>query len=236
MKSRAFQSSWRPVLALSIAGLALSCVSQQQFQEQKDWALRYQRDFLNAQGDIARLEAENERLAVLAADGQIIDASSPQSEELQSRLAGLRQQLEQLGRPPGPIERFDVEGGYVYMIQDKVLFASGSYDVGNDGQSALKSLAQEIQGQAHGRVFIRGHTDNVPIVKPDTKARLPYGNIQLSAMRAVTVGSFLMSKGGIPADDIVVSGYGEWHPVAPNDSADNRRLNRRVEIFVEETE
>jgi chemotaxis protein MotB len=118
------------------------------------------------------------------------------------------------------------------MIQDKVLFESGSDDLGPAGQAALGSLAREIQQRPHGEVFVRGHTDSDPVKKEETKRRFPKGNLQLSAARAIAVGSYLIEAASVPPKDVVVMGFGQWNPLKPNDSADNKRLNRRVEIFV----
>ena len=58
-----------------------------------------------------------------------------------------------------------------------------------------------------------------------------HGNLQLSASRAVEVGAFL-TKSGVSQEKVVVAGFGPAEPVAPNDTADHKRKNRRVEIFV----
>ena len=213
-----------------------SCVAKERYNESQDWAHQYQRQALAAEKRVVELEAENSTLRSRMRDGEIgtLEAGSPVDESLETRLGALKRQLSGLDRPPGPIERFDVPGGYVFMIQDKVLFTTGSYEVGEEGRKALIDLVKDIQSQPHGRIMVRGHTDNVPVVKPETLKRLPHGNLQLSAMRAVSVGALLIQDGGLPGQDVVVSGFGEWEPIAANDSADNKRLNRRVEIFVEQ--
>ena len=221
---------------LSLSLLA-SCVSRQQYNESQDWAQVYQEQALEAQKRVVELEAENDSLRSKLRDGEIgtLEAGATVDPDFESKLSDLKSQLSQLNRPPGPIERFEVAGGYVLMIQDKVLFSSGSYDLGEEGRRELIKLAKEIQSTPHGRIMVRGHTDNVPVVKPKTLERLPYGNLQLSAMRAVSVASLLIKEGGLPGADVVVEGFGPWEPIASNDSAENRRLNRRVEIFVEES-
>jgi chemotaxis protein MotB len=152
--------------------------------------------------------------------------------DLESRLSELQSKIDGLGRPLQDIERFDVEGGYVVMVQDKILFDSGSADLNAAGRDALMKVAADIQAKPHGRVWVRGHTDSDPVAKPQTKERFPHGNLQLAAMRAVEVASQLTSAGKIDSRDVAVMGFGQHDPIRPNSSADNKRMNRRVEIFV----
>ncbi|MFT4543106.1 MAG: flagellar motor protein MotB [Planctomycetota bacterium] len=213
-----------------------SCVAKQRYDESQDWGLKYQRELHASEKRVLELEAENGKLRGQVNSGTIgtLEAASPVADNFESRIGALKSQLMGLDRPPGPIERFDVPGGYVYMIQDKVLFKSGSFELGQAGRTELLKLATEINSKGHGRIMVRGHTDNVPVVKPATLKRLPYGNLQLSAMRAVSVGDLLIQDGKLSGSDVVVQGFGEWEPIAANDSDANKRLNRRVEIFVEE--
>jgi chemotaxis protein MotB len=79
---------------------------------------------------------------------------------------------------------------------------------------------------------VRGHTDSDPVSKPSTKQKFPHGNLQLSAMRAVEVAAALAGTDKVKSRDIVVAGFGQHDPLKKNDNADNKRMNRRVEIFV----
>ena len=98
--------------------------------------------------------------------------------------------------------------------------------------AALAGLAAQIKSQAHGRIFVRGHSDSDPIKKPATLKRFPKGNLQLSSERAVSVARILIDDGKLSAKMVTTMGFGPHQPVKPNNSADNKRLNRRVEIFV----
>ncbi len=215
------------------SALTSSCVSQQEYDDAKDLATQYQREWHGEQTKVATLTEELERLRSELRAGKVVslkDAGHDKSfaqrmNELQSRIDGL-------GRPMKDIERFDVDGGYVLMIQDKVLFASGSAEVGSDGRGALLDLAADIQASTHGRIVVRGHTDSDPVTKESTMRRFPHGNLQLSAERAISVASILIKDGKVRAQDVVVTGFGPWQPVAANDSSESKRLNRRVEIFV----
>lgn len=231
------QSSDGPKWALAAVGGALlaGCVSPQQYDESVGLAKSYQTQLHDLQAAYVTLEDENERLKAELRAGAMVQPAG-YSEEMEARVSELQSLLDALGRPPGDIERFDVDGGYVYMIQDKVLFASGSADIGEEGKAALKGLAKEIAGAPHGRIFVRGHTDSDPVKRPETLKRFPNGNLELSAARAVSVAALLIDQADVEASDVVIAGYGQWEPVASNDSADNKRLNRRVEIFVADEE
>ena len=76
---------------------------------------------------------------------------------------------------------------------------------------------------------IVGHTDNVPIGRPETKAKHPT-NWHLSVHRAIAVKD-LLTRTGVDPSRMSVAGYGEHRPIAPN-SAKGNDLNRRVEIYL----
>ncbi|MDK2959817.1 MAG: chemotaxis protein MotB, partial [Bacillota bacterium] len=78
---------------------------------------------------------------------------------------------------------------------------------------------------------VEGHTDNLPI----NTYRFP-SNWELSTARATTVVRYLAEKHGIPPDRLSAAGYGEWRPVAPNDTPEHRAQNRRVDIVVLRTD
>jgi chemotaxis protein MotB len=108
-----------------------------------------------------------------------------------------------------------------------VLFDSGKTVIKPAGQTALARVAQVLAGITDRKYQVAGHTDDVPI----HSARFP-SNWQLSTARAVEVVNFLIT-GGMKAQQLSAAGYGEFDPVAPNDTPENRALNRRIEIVLE---
>lgn len=95
------------------------------------------------------------------------------------------------------------------------------------GDSSLETYSKELLDQAVGKVgdhkvTIGGHTDDTGSEELNEK---------LSLTRAATARDYLVSK-GVPADQITVRGFGESEPVAPNTSAENRAMNRRVEVII----
>lgn len=118
-------------------------------------------------------------------------------------------------------------GRMLIALPNDVLFDSGKTNVKTDGQGALQSVAQVLSTIKDRRFLVAGHTDDVPI----HTARFP-SNWELSTERAVEVTKFLIANGMQP-QTLAAAGYGEFDPVAANDSPDHRAQNRRIEIVLE---
>ncbi|MBL4769857.1 MAG: OmpA family protein [Planctomycetes bacterium] len=216
-----------------LATLGTSCVSQDQYQRAVELGETYQDQNHRLEAELALMQRQRDSLEseVRSQEASFLESGGV-DDNYEDRISQLQDQLMNLGRAPKDIERFDVDGGYVYMIQDKVLFDSGSSQIGAKGKQALIKLATKIKSEAHGRIYVRGHTDSDPVKRPATLKRFPHGNLQLSAERAVSVAAILTQDAKIAGRDVVVMGFGRWDPVSGNESRDAKRLNRRVEIFV----
>ncbi len=118
------------------------------------------------------------------------------------------------------------ENGVLFLIQAPFLFASGQSDLRDEPRKVLAELSGLFRKFPY-LVRIEGHTDNLPI----NSIRYP-SNWELSAARAVTVARFFQGVGLSP-DRIAATGYGEYHPIADNGTAQGREKNRRVEIFLQ---
>lgn len=118
-----------------------------------------------------------------------------------------------------------------FLLPSELLFASGSADLGEEGQRELDKLAgvlldvvERIPDDIDWILRIDGHTDRVPINTP----RFP-SNWELSTARAVAVVRYLAEQ-GVPARRMVAAGFGEFFPVADGTSADALQQNRRIEL------
>lgn len=111
-------------------------------------------------------------------------------------------------------------------IKEKGSFASGSADL-QPGFDLVLHDVRNVLANMNGRIVVEGHTDNVPITT--TRFR---SNWELSAARAVTVADALLSEDVLDPQRFTVSGYSYTRPLAENNTAENRALNRRVEIIV----
>jgi len=118
-------------------------------------------------------------------------------------------------------------GRLVIQLPNDVLFDSGQTAIKPSGKEALGQLAKVLVS-VHGRTFqVAGHTDNVPI----QTARFP-SNWELSTARAVEVVKLLVAQ-GVDGHELSAAGYGEFDPIAGNDTADGRAKNRRIEITLQ---
>jgi chemotaxis protein MotB len=109
-------------------------------------------------------------------------------------------------------------------VAEQLFFDSGRAALKEQGKDVLKRVGEALKGYEDKVIRVVGHTDNVPIAT----SQFP-SNWELSVARATTVVRFLQSS-GIPPERLVAAGRGEFSPIAPNDDADGRRKNRRIEI------
>jgi flagellar motor protein MotB len=231
------QAAFRKLLLASLALPLAACVSQERFDDTHLSAKHYQSRAIEQDKRMHELQDENRRLrAQLDASEKSLAEAGFSPEAIDERLANLKNLLAEIGQNPGDVTKFSVDGGYVYRMKDSIVFALGSADVSADGQRVLAQIAADIASKPHGKVYVRGHTDTTPISKPETKAKFPNGNLQLSAERAVSVGAFLSKEAKIDEARVVVMGFGPHDPIAPNDGPENKQRNRRVDIFVADAE
>jgi chemotaxis protein MotB len=122
-----------------------------------------------------------------------------------------------------------VEGnanGAVITISDIILFPPGEATMTKSGLDIMKKITK-ILAQFSYHIKIAGYTDNVPIHTPMFPS-----NWELSANRACEVVRMLVDQ-GIDPKLLAAVGYGEYHPIASNDTEEGRAQNRRVEIIYE---
>jgi chemotaxis protein MotB len=121
-----------------------------------------------------------------------------------------------------------VDKGVIYVdISDKLLFATGKYNVTPRAQEVLGKVAQVLKAQPDIEFMVEGHTDNVPFRRDDL-----LDNWDLSVKRATAVIRILQNKYGLQPAHMAAAGRGEYVPVASNDTPDGRALNRRTRIVI----
>jgi chemotaxis protein MotB len=120
-------------------------------------------------------------------------------------------------------------GRMVIQLANDVLFDSGQTELKPGGQQALAQIAAVLSSLKERRFQVAGHTDNVPITSSSSR----FGsNWELSTARAVEVLRFLVAH-GVKPEGLSAAGYGEFDPIASNDSAGSRGRNRRIEITLQ---
>ncbi|MDD5072951.1 MAG: OmpA family protein [Candidatus Omnitrophica bacterium] len=163
---------------------------------------------------IEDLKAEVERLKLLR---------DQENRELDAARAELERRLK--GEQGVSVEMS--ERGLVVTFLAEVLFDSGKAKVKTPAHEVLDKVAKVITEKAPDRnIAVEGHTDNEPIKKSGWKS-----NWELSTARATSVLHYLEEK-GIAPEKLQATGYGEYRPVASNDTIEGRQENRRVEIII----
>jgi chemotaxis protein MotB len=166
-------------------------------------------------GDVQKFEAELNQLR-------------KQQEQAEQRLAAYRKLQDRLRAlvDTGKLTIAFRSGQMVLKLPSEILFASGQANLSKTGQTALAEVLAVLQEFKDRRFMIAGHTDNVPI-----KTSRFRNNWQLSTARAVSVVEFMV-QAGWAGKNVSAAGFGEFDPVAGNDSAEGKQLNRRIEIIL----
>lgn len=122
------------------------------------------------------------------------------------------------------------EEGLMIRIKERALFPSGSADLVPESQK-IGPVVAGLLAAVPERVLISGHTDTDPI----NNAQFP-SNWELSSVRAMTFMKYLLSiNPNLNPARFSAIGYGEYRPIAMNDTPENKQLNRRVEILIART-
>lgn len=120
------------------------------------------------------------------------------------------------------------ERGLVITFVTEVLFDSGKAKIREDAYPALDKVVSVLVKELKDRnIGIEGHTDNEPIKYSGWKS-----NWELSTARATSVLHYLVDKKGVGPERVSATGYGEYRPIASNDTPEGRQRNRRVEVIV----
>lgn len=160
-------------------------------------------------------------------DIQKIEELSRQLEELNQTKRLLEDRLSQeIKDKQVRLEMMD-KGLVITFVAD-VLFDSGKAKIKPEAYPILDKVARVLKENVPQlNVGIEGHTDNQPIKYSGWKS-----NWELSTSRALSVLHYLMNEKNILPERLSAIGYGEYHPVASNDTKEGRQLNRRVEIVI----
>ena len=132
--------------------------------------------------------------------------------------------FEELGASPYAFVSIDERGVFVRFDQ-RLLFRSGSADLGTDSDAVLLATNEVLQA-VDNLVDVEGHTDNVP-----TGGKF-FSNWELSSSRASAVVRWLIDRNQIPPRRFAAVGMADTRPVASNDDEEGRARNRRVEIVL----
>lgn len=164
--------------------------------------------------EVARLNAELEDLM------KSRDDLSKAKSELEKKLSG---EIES-----GDMSLSMQSRGLVVTVLDRVLFDSGKAELKESAKEGLQKVAAILNGKVKDHmIYVEGHTDNVPIRRSGWKS-----NWELSTARATEVIHFFIDEQNLDPKRLAATGYGEFHPVASNNTEAGKMKNRRVEIVI----
>ncbi|MBU1185120.1 MAG: OmpA family protein [Proteobacteria bacterium] len=129
----------------------------------------------------------------------------------------------------GQITITELKGKLTVDVLDKILFDSGRAEVKPEGLEVLKRVVEILKTVTDKIIRVEGHTDNVPIGGILAK-RYPT-NWELSAARAINITRYLEKEGLDPAL-LSAAAFGEYQPVADNETPEGRAKNRRIAIIL----
>lgn len=206
------------------------------------------KNIVDLRGHVADLKKENSLLKGENEDlRKNVRALEEKSAALQSETQALeRQRKKEMEEMRGTYENLlenmkgEIEKGEITITQlrgklkvnmlDEILFDSGKTTIKPQGVEVLERVGTILLNVKDKAINIEGHTDDVPIGAELSK-KYPT-NWELSAVRATTVARYLQEKIGIEPGLLSAVGYGEYQPVAPNESEEERAKNRRIEIVL----
>lgn len=208
-----------PLLVLSI--ITPACVSTSKYK-----MLEGDRNNLQKQLNSETLKSKDleEELARTKESNEILqkqgEATKGQYENL---LSQLQQEVQQ-----GELQITQYKNMLSVDVAEQIFFDSGSAKLKATGKKVLKKVGDVLNQYSDKMIRVVGHTDNVPVGKAFQNV-FPT-NWELSVARSTNVVRFLQDESKIDPTRLITSGRGEYSPVAPNDTPEGRKKNRRIEI------
>jgi outer membrane protein OmpA-like peptidoglycan-associated protein len=194
------------------------------------WVADHKIDIAAAQAQARYLEDQRKELTEAREKARLdsrtleVDLAKSEAERAKGDADYARKQAEELQRQIAELNAKATERGLVVTLGD-LLFETGKSDLKEGAVVNLAKLSAFLTQYPDRTVAIEGHTDSV--------GSDDY-NLSLSQRRASSVQQFLIGQ-GIAANRMTAVGKGENFPVASNDSASGRQMNRRVEVIIANT-
>jgi chemotaxis protein MotB len=227
------------LLALFIVLFAASEVNSQKFQEISDsfnQELQGGTGIMDQQAPV-ETPGDTSKLADLEEDGE--EEENPE-EEMTPEEKALQEDFKELGEIQEKIEAYIKEKGLsprlqtqltakglLLTIKEGVLYPSGSADITAAAETMATEIANLLVTDLPRNIYIEGHTDNIPTDGDEYPS-----NWELSSERAINFMKILLENEKLDPRKFSATGYGEYQPVATNDTAKGRAENRRVEVLI----
>lgn len=167
--------------------------------------------------------------SAISQEVMVMTGGSQRDGEIAQTLQEVRAAVNEFPVPPDTSGRVEVGAsreGIVISLAGNLLFDSGKADLKPRGMTLLDTLAERLRTMPN-EIRVEGHTDNIAIA-----TALYPSNWELSSARATTVSRYFAEHSDIAPMRLSAAGYGEFRPVALNDSREGRARNRRVDLVV----
>ncbi|HOP63625.1 MAG TPA: OmpA family protein [Spirochaetota bacterium] len=145
---------------------------------------------------------------------------------MESQAQELEKQLEEEIRN-GNIRLKKSRNRLIINIDDRISFDSGRANLKKQVLPALRKIRDILAQYPEYNIIVEGHTDDIPIRTSRFR-----NNWQLSTERALAVLGYILKNKELKPERFSATGCGQYRPVVPNNSKENRALNRRVDIIV----
>ena len=175
------------------------------------------------QTNISELSQENARLKEnLSRKKQEVEKTSNTYQQLLTEMKGEIAQ--------GQITIKELKGKLTMDVVDNILFASGEAKVKKEGLAVLNRVVEILKNVKDKNIRVEGHTDDIPITS--RLARSYPTNWELSSARALNVTKYLQEN-GIDPRILSATAFGEYQPIADNETPEGRAKNRRIAIILQ---
>jgi outer membrane protein OmpA-like peptidoglycan-associated protein len=179
---------------------------------------RTQAEQAKTQAELAKLDAEQGRMQAERAQREREQALRAR----QDREAQLNAEMKRFESELRDLRAQATDRGWVLSLGSEMLFDPGQASLKPGGRQSVERIAQALQRHPERRIMVEGFTDSTGSEEL---------NQRLSEQRAEAVRQALV-QAGVPVYRITTRGYGEAMPIASNDTAAGRQLNRRVQIVL----
>lgn len=169
-------------------------------------------------------EGASEIVVAPQGEPETADADSPREDAVATLISRFTEESPDAPTAPPPDERRRLCQEEIDALFDAkpVSFISGDVVIPTSAIATIERAAQRLLDCGDIAVMVEGHTDSIGSERD---------NAELSAARAASVADALKAR-GVPASRLSARGLGEAEPVATNDTAAGRALNRRIEILL----
>ncbi|MBF0279525.1 MAG: OmpA family protein [SAR324 cluster bacterium] len=200
----------------------------------KNEAIAQLQQQVDQQNKLLEEKANPESIVSLQKQITLLQEELEQKREIQNALTN--SDSNPLEKASSPLQNQDMEisersdKSVVIRFSNRVLFDTGKAQLKSSGKELLNKVGAVFNRIRGLDIQVEGHTDSRPIGIVLQKRYST--NWELSTARSTNVVRYLVENLGVDATHISAAGYGQFRPVANNDNAENRQLNRRVEFVL----